>query len=1200
MGKITIGQTPWEQISDYVLAATDGTLYSLHPDKNAYIVSVLKDPNPNNFTVNSPDQTGTGSCLSISLPSATDSLFIISNITPINLTTSQYYGFINSMKTTTYPGFYNIQIGTVDSNLDITSQTTGQPTFKLVNRDPLDMFQHKLFPGDSYNLMSTKIKNDTPIYLTAASTGKLYFFKLLRKKDKSTFMEENYSSYKFFTGSSNTIGTTTSDINTILANMEANYQSGKIDMTNLRKYCCQGQNFKLQECNSAYIDNKQIIGKLYYITYNYTVNITNGGNITIPDTSKAIITNGYITPMVNTQIMFKANNVDNNGIAVIKGFITFPRTDVYSFKSSHDDGLVLTIGAITIFNNPNYGTDVTSVSQSFNAGSNVISINLINTAGPGSMNLQYKDSTMSDFADIPAEWFSAPYYYNLIGNYNSYLNTACGTSTNWYSSTCYPLINNNPSLIGNVADNVVNYCKIGGAGAIANSAACTTLYNSSTPNEKIMKSYCLENNRYMTDDKCNDYIMMNALKGAPATDPIKTSILNYCGQTPSSGSVSNWSTPKCQNYISNIYENDQVFWDQYCIANGNLIADYQTCKPNYINSSNQLISGRNTTDFEKKIFDNCNLNNKWQTDTTCKTLLSDSGNSTALGSLASNIISTCKVGGSSPAQANCAVLYTNNSPDRTIQKSYCTNIVNGVPRFINDPTCTTWATNNQNDSTYQTQFVNYCGDNKTNWDSANCTNLRNSANSAAVPTGSDKLDHQVYDKYCITNKNLTTDARCSTYYGADDTTSGKEYNTALTNTCKDIWKTDLNCATAINNDSSVLTDLSTNIINACKLGASNPLPAGCANVYLNNSNNNAIKKSYCTDINSNGVPRFIDDPTCTTWANNNQNDLTYQEYVKNYCTYNKDTWNNTNCKTFLSKASSATVPSGSDPLDKQLYDKYCITNMNALNDYNICKTRYGENTATTDGKKFTDAIIDKCIKTNGAIDNTKLFSTTSCISDPSVTTQPSYLTSGIYEGKVNYCNNATTFTNTNCKVFIPDGNNVGRFDTLLKNNCVTGTNTTQEPCLTISNATYANSIAIPQFNKTLNDSCIDTNGKFINSDSCVARNVSTNPYYYNLMEPTLKYCGDKDASGANNITNKFCTDYMNNNFTKSTDTAGCPIKSTFVGSPYEETEDTSNCCWYNSILFFILMLVIVMLIYKHSEKATGLPLLMIFNRKCKS
>ena len=45
--KPVIGQTPWEQISDYVFQAVDGTLYSLHPDKNLFMVNNFKNPNPN-------------------------------------------------------------------------------------------------------------------------------------------------------------------------------------------------------------------------------------------------------------------------------------------------------------------------------------------------------------------------------------------------------------------------------------------------------------------------------------------------------------------------------------------------------------------------------------------------------------------------------------------------------------------------------------------------------------------------------------------------------------------------------------------------------------------------------------------------------------------------------------------------------------------------------------------------------------------------------------------------------------------------------------------------------------------------------------------------------------------------------------------------------------------------------------------------
>jgi hypothetical protein len=725
------------------------------------------------------------------------------------------------------------------------------------------------------------------------------------------------------------------------------------------------------------------------------------------------------------------------------------------------------------------------------------------------------------------------------------------------------------------------------------------MYNSSSPNNIIMNAYCLENNRYMTDDNCNQYVINNTLANAPASDPIKSSILNYCGQTPAAGSVANWTNAKCQNYIQSVYGNDQAFWDKYCITNGNVMTDYATCKPNYMDSNYNPISGRSTIDFSNTVYTACAANDLWKTSSTCNTIMNDFSKADTRSPLNAKIIDTCKVGGTDPTAKNCATLY-NTSLDPTIQQSYCTDMVNGAPRFINDPTCTTWAGNNQNNSLYQSEVVNYCGANSTNWNSANCNSFLTTASKATVPTGSDPLDHQMYDKYCITNKNLLTDPNCQTYYGTDGSkAAGKEYNDALKSMCKDNWKTNANCSTTINNDATLLadSDLNSSIINACKAGAPSPIPAGCVNLYTNNSFNDAIKKSYCTDI-VNGVPRFISDTTCYTWGKGNQNDSTYQSELVGYCGTNKDTWNNTNCKAFLNTAPSATVPSGSDTLDKQLYDAYCLTNMNSLNDYNTCKTRYGEDSSTDSGKKFTDAMIKSCTQTGGVVDNAKLFSTTSCITDTSVTTPPAYLTSAIYESKVNYCNSPTTFTNDNCKVFIPDGANVGRFDSMLKTNCINTTNSTKDPCLTVSSATYPNSNSIPQYGKALNDSCIDTNGMFTPTDICISRNIPSSPYYYNLMEPTMKYCGSTDATTKTpNITNKVCTDYMSGNISRSATAAGCPIKSSFRGDRYDSPMMMNKSgCWYNNMILLILMIVIVVLVYKHSEKMYSMenPINMLF------
>jgi hypothetical protein len=154
---------------------------------------------------------------------------------------------------------------------------------------------------------------------------------------------------------------------------------------------------------------------------------------------------------------------------------------------------------------------------------------------------------------------------------------------------------------------------------------------------------------------------------------------------------------------------------------------------------------------------------------------------------------------------------------------------------------------------------------------------------------------------------------------------------------------------------------------------------------------------------------------------------------------------------------------------------------------------------------------------------------------------------------------------------------------MLKSNCINTTNSSKEPCLTIADPNYTGVGALPQYNKALNDSCIDSTGKFTPTDNCIARNVPTNPYYYNLMEPSLKYCGDKNAAGESNITNKFCTDYMNNNVTRSTTDAGCPVKSGFKSSRFDDDNDV-KCCWYSNILLFILIIVLIAILCKHSDK----------------
>lgn len=251
-----------------------------------------------------------------------------------------------------------------------------------------------------------------------------------------------------------------------------------------------------------------------------------------------------------------------------------------------------------------------------------------------------------------------------------------------------------------------------------------------------------------------------------------------------------------------------------------------------------------------------------------------------------------------------------------------------------------------------------------------------------------------------------------------------------------------------------------------------------------------------------------------------------------------------------------------------IYKKYCISNSKYLADYGTCKDYYTEGT-----NDFTTAVKGYCT------DSSRLFIDTPCIPTTSLPTVPQYLSAAIWEGRKTYCDSSKFSTDDKCKQTIAKTENISLFDKLLGDNC-TADKLTTEPCKSASeiskHATDFTKLPYYTFqgiNKCIKDGKLDISSQFCKD---TANDIYSKKGAY-LMKPVMEYCGGTTTANGvttNNITNSFCTDYMN---------AHKCTTSGFTGNR-EETCEQSNMDRYYSIFIFILIMVVSIVLIKLNFK----------------
>lgn len=544
--------TKWDSISEFLLVDNNGNFYSLNPEINNDIKQELLKYD--NFdlgkwkTVTIDNNTYIGLQYGNELlqgddNSLSDQTELINTIQ--NYPITQYF---KEVKWDTINSFLS-KLPEYDDDLVLVNSIS--PGFELLKSHLFNNsnLNYTGIPFNS-NLFISTYKLDTEGYKTVTN-----YYKLLKKKSKAAYMR---------------------DLSISIRNDPYFLPYFILGLTNneeLNSYCC--DNAYSQDCSVLYFDNSQIKSKLFYSTFYHNLK----DDI---DLTKPILRFGYlINPINNVTDLYPTiqtpPEIANIGVSLIVGYITFPInqtvhlkyiTNATSVKLRIDgDEIPLVNGILSL--------------QTYTNKQYKLEIKLINKTNSNPyITLMYSNDRVN-WNVIPAEWYSAPYYFDIMKNYNEYLAAEC--DQNWDKPNCYNVIKNNNDYLIKLLPNILNVCANG-----TDLPVCQTLYNVDSINYDIKKSYCMGNNNFITNDKCNDFYSKNT-----DDDEIKQSLIRHC-----TNDKRVWNSAKCQEYImegSTWYPKNQEFYDAYCIDNHNFTTDYNTCLNNYSDSPN-TINGKKFTD----------------------------------------------------------------------------------------------------------------------------------------------------------------------------------------------------------------------------------------------------------------------------------------------------------------------------------------------------------------------------------------------------------------------------------------------------------------------------------------------------------------------------------------------------------------------------------------------------------------------------
>lgn len=566
MGLITI-DTKWDDISEYVLLDQDNNVYSLSIQANLTLKSeLMKAYGFNNQIWNFKYSINDNGLIGLQFLNNDDfftsSGIIVKDINISLLTQFEDSPTLNILMKAQIDSYYrSVKWDKLSRNLDgytYGQHTNSDVTISNINNNFETEVKNKMLTQDP-TIRNNFIHGNANNYLYVAAINPLKlgeldivsnYYRILKKKNKQAYLKDFV----------------------ILKGKDPNFVfklfTNQLDKTYLNDYCC--NDMLAPECSPLYY-NKSVIGNnLYYAVYNGVIsdyNIIKTGYVSNPIANNHTIFND-ITPLIIDNQMAKMN-----GIMI--GSMVIPTTEEYTIKIEFTKPVEISI-------NDNIVVSLASQSPIYykNIGSTYNLKILIEDST--NIIMSYKKINMDAFVIIPSEWFFAPYYYDVMKDYNEYLVQAC--TPNWNQTNCYNAIKSNNYVLDKLSNDIITSCK-----QDATKIECKQLFNNESINFDIKKAFCMQDNNFINSQTCNDIARENK-------NEFKQAQINYCTNDKKS-----WDDATCQDYIMNWYPNDNSFYDAYCLDKQHFIDDYKTCSQ-YYGTDITLAKGNQ---FVKKVNEIC-------------------------------------------------------------------------------------------------------------------------------------------------------------------------------------------------------------------------------------------------------------------------------------------------------------------------------------------------------------------------------------------------------------------------------------------------------------------------------------------------------------------------------------------------------------------------------------------------------------------
>jgi len=268
------------------------------------------------------------------------------------------------------------------------------------------------------------------------------------------------------------------------------------------EYCCDSANNNANIYKAGCDYKARKFTKQGYLRYAYFNNTA---------TDKTLIRTDYKYGLLDEN---NSNPINSAGVAiadhymtVISGEINVPKTDNYTFRHYVDDTIEFWINNVKLFERKS-GCCSWIESGPHNITIGAKPIKIISTEGGGGqrIKIEYKSSSgVGGWMKMPASWFSTEFPVNLIESKKDSVTNYCNIGTNWKNNDCIELLEKDTTdrILTEYKDKIIDDCKGKTAAQITAANHCNKLYNATSRNTDIKKSFCRVNGNFRTNAACN-------------------------------------------------------------------------------------------------------------------------------------------------------------------------------------------------------------------------------------------------------------------------------------------------------------------------------------------------------------------------------------------------------------------------------------------------------------------------------------------------------------------------------------------------------------------------------------------------------------------------------------------------------------------------------------------------------------------------